>query len=103
MPINNEKPHRRLGPGYGIAFWNSDNASNEEEATRAVVYTGPPGMPYPEFNFALPAERHEMERLERALAKAYATKSSLTHWPRISSSKGKGIGPDGKRIRSRYK
>src|SRR5690349_13436730 len=70
--ITKEKPHRRYGNGYGVAFWRDNSASNEEGANRAVVYTGAPGMPYPEMSFLLPEQRRQMEDLERMLAKAFA-------------------------------
>lgn len=70
--ITNDKPHHRYGNGYGVSFWRGNSASNEESATRAVVYTGAPGMPYPEVKFSLPDERRKMEDLERMLHKAFA-------------------------------
>ena len=70
--ITEQKPHRRYGNGYGIAFWSGNGASNEESANRAVVYTGAPGMPYPEMQFSLPDEQRRMEDLERMLQKAFA-------------------------------
>jgi hypothetical protein len=73
MTITNDKPHRRHGNGYGVAFWKGNVASNEEEADRAVIYSGAPGMPYPEFNFELPAQLHEMTKMEAALQKAFAS------------------------------
>ena len=69
--ITNDKPHHRYGKGYGISFWRDGTASNEESATRAVVYTGPPGMPYPEIKFSLPNECRKMEDLERMLQKVF--------------------------------
>lgn len=71
--ITDEKPHRRHGNGYGVAFWRGGSASNEESADNATVYTGAPGMPYPEVHFSLPAELHQMQNLERMLAKAFAS------------------------------
>jgi hypothetical protein len=70
--ITELKPHRRYGNGYGVVFWCGGTASNEESATHATVYTGAPGMPYPEKHFDLPAERYEMESLEHMLQKAFA-------------------------------
>lgn len=69
--ISNDKPHHRHGHGYGVSFWRDGAASNEESATSAIVYTGSPGMPYPEFHFDLPGQKFEMEKLERALMKAF--------------------------------
>ena len=71
MMITADRPHRITGTGYGVAFWNGNTASNEAEATRAVVYVGHPGMPYPEFKFDLPAQRVEMEQLTRAFMKIF--------------------------------
>lgn len=71
MTITADTPHRIRDTGYGIAFWNGNMASNEAEATRAVVYVGPPGMPYPEFKFDLPAQKVEMEQLTRAFIKIF--------------------------------
>lgn len=70
--ITNEKPHRRYGNGYGVAFWRNNSASNEESANRAVVCTGAPGMPYPEISFAIPGERAKMADLERMLQNAFS-------------------------------
>lgn len=67
----NEKPHHRRLDSHGVAFWKGNAASNEDNADRAVVYCGSPGMPYPEFEFKLPDQRYEMERLERGLMKAF--------------------------------
>ena len=67
----NEKPHRRYGNGYGLVFWNDNTASDEDGATRVVVYCGPPGMPYPEFEFKWPEQKFDVEKLERALQKAF--------------------------------
>lgn len=71
--ITNEKPHQRYGNGYNVSFWRDGSASNEENATHAIVYSGAPGMPYPEMKFSLihDDERHEMEKLERMLQKAF--------------------------------
>lgn len=73
MTITDLKPHRRQARSHGVAFWNDNTASNEEEANRAVVYTGPPGMPYPEFTFKLPDQRRDMEKLESMLMKAFSS------------------------------
>lgn len=70
--ITEEKPHRRYGNGYGVVFWRDGTASDEENANRATVYTGAPGMPYPEVHFSLPSEEYQMQNLERMLAKAFA-------------------------------
>lgn len=69
--ISNEKPHRQHAEYYDVAFWNGNSASNEDEATRVVVYTGSPGMPYPEFEFKWPEQKHEVEKLQHALGKAF--------------------------------
>lgn len=70
--ISELKPHSRHGNGYGVTFWCGGSASNEEGATSATVYTGVPGMPWPEVYFKLPDERLQMENLERMLQKAFA-------------------------------
>lgn len=72
MPDFSENPHHERENGYGIAFWKDNTAANRDTANRAVVYTGPPGMPYPEFTFSLPNQRHDMEKLISALQKAFA-------------------------------
>lgn len=69
--ITNSKPHHRRGNGYGVSFWAKGAASNDESADNAIVYCGPPGMPYPEFRFKLPDESFEMQRLEHALTRAF--------------------------------
>jgi hypothetical protein len=69
--MNAEKPHHRQTRSHGVCFWNGNTAGNEDNATRAVVYLGPPGMPYPEFEFKWPEQKYEVEKLERALLKAY--------------------------------
>ncbi|WP_454629439.1 hypothetical protein [Bradyrhizobium cenepequi] len=69
--ITSEKPHRRNGRGYAVAFWKANMASNEDDADRAIVYAGPPGMPYPEIEFRLPEQRPHMEKLERMLSKVF--------------------------------
>jgi hypothetical protein len=70
--ITNEKPHHRYGNGYNVSFWRGNTASNEESATRAIVYTGAPGMPYPDVKFSLPDERRKMEDLEQMLQNSFA-------------------------------
>lgn len=69
--FSNEKPHRRHTAYSGVAFWNGNSAGNEDDATRAVVYTGSSGMPYPEFEFKWPEQKAEVEKLEQALGKAF--------------------------------
>lgn len=71
MPFSASKPHHRMSPSHGVCFWNGNAAGNEDDATRAVVYLGAPGMPYPEFEFEWPAQKHAVELLERALGKAF--------------------------------
>lgn len=69
--MDDAKPHHRRERSHGVCFWNGNTAGNEDNATRAVVYLGPPGMPYPEFEFAWPEGRHAVEKFERALGKAF--------------------------------
>ena len=72
--ITNEKPHHRYGKGYNVSFWRDGAASNEESATHAIVYTGAPGMPYPDVKFSLihADERRQMEDLEIMLQNSFA-------------------------------
>lgn len=69
--FSDEKPHRRHTEYSGVAFWKGNSAANEDDADRAVVYTGPPGMPYPQFEFKWPEQRHEVDKIEAALYKAF--------------------------------
>lgn len=69
--ITLEKPHHRHALSHGVAFWAENTASNEDDATHAVVYCGTPGMPYPEFEFKWPEQKSEVEKLECALGKAF--------------------------------
>lgn len=71
--FSTDKPHRRHTEYSGVVFWDGNSAGNEDNATRAVVYTGAPRMPYPEFEFEFkwPEQKAEVEKLERALGKAF--------------------------------
>lgn len=63
--------HRRYHDTHTVIFWNGNAASDDEHATRAVLQVGRDGWAI-ETTFEWPAQRGEMEKLERMLAKAFA-------------------------------
>lgn len=70
MTFTDEKPHRRGPIHCQTIFWNDNTASNEDDATRAVVTIGPSGI-WGEFEFSWPREKYEVEKLERMLQHAF--------------------------------
>lgn len=69
--FTDDKPHRRGPVHCQTIFWEGNSYGNEDNATRAVVCVGPPGMCWGEFEFKWPEAKYEVEKLERMLCHAF--------------------------------
>lgn len=71
-----EFKHREYSDGYQRIYWNGNAAADAKTATRVVVQVGP-GAYHREIEFAWPAQRCEVENLERMLDAMLETGKSI--------------------------